>query len=208
MMRKKTIVMIIIFLLCFAYGCADNTETTVKSTVPSPHPEPPQSLSFRSIEEYQCFFLSVDFSDDDFQEYIEERGFDMNGIRSKDDVNKLKQKLASVPFPSVPNADLTAMEILPEYDQLYLRYELNGDDVCTFTVDYTNMTQINQITEAEQNIQLWNDASYDYSYDAEQKLHKFFENNNGCTVLCRYYGEKESALEVIDQTTVYSTAVQ
>jgi len=222
-MKKKRVLIVTIFsALCFLCGCVIWHTAEKNSTAPAqslshieeknstaPVQSPPHCLDFRSIEEYQAFFLAEELSDAAFQEYIEDRDFNMNGIQNKEDLAEIKSKLESVPFPVVEGAHLTYVDILPEYDQLYVCYELNGDDACTFLFDYTDLIQAKKTVEAEQNIQRWNEASFDdLWYDNSKDVYELLENSSGCTMRFRYYGSEIDACATIEKNTVFISSVQ
>lgn len=203
------------YVLAYAGGspwicriCGDSNDPLQTSTE-IPESEPYNQLVFQNVEEYHRFFQAVDLSDSEFLEFIRKENYNMNGIRSKEDLIALKQKLMPVPFPYIANAIITDISILPEYDQVSVLYLINGKDRCAFTIDFTDMEQTSRTDEVEQNMHLWNETAFDdCSYDMTRKAYQFLEANNGCSVLFSYFGSKKDARSIIEKNTVFVSAVQ
>ena len=160
MKRVFTVIVILVLGLGMLLICTTREQTKVQKLIldntstADPESEPDNQLVFRNIEEYHRFFREVDLSDSEFQEFIRKENYDMNGIRSKEDLIALKQKLMPVPFPYIANAIITDISILPEYDQLLVRYLINRKDSCAFTIDFTELAQTSRTDEVEQNMHI------------------------------------------------------
>jgi len=168
---------------------------------------PPHCLSFDDIKAYQDFFFAAELDDDDFLKYIRKNNFEMNGIRSKEDLTDLTEKLYPVPFPVVTGAQLTHVEILPEHDQLFLRYTYI-QDVCTFQIDYTELLRNETAPTAAENLPLWNELVLDDLSVQRENEYRFVETIHGCTVRCDYYGSEANARGMIEKATTFVSAVK
>ena len=162
--------------------------------------EPPCSLHFYGEEEVECFFLSSTWPDEEFQDYIEEKNLIINGIRDKNDVVALKEKLMGVPFPDITNGTMTTLIIYPEEDRLIVRYETSGDERCSFRIDYSTLTETKTIAEAEQEVQHKNGSSFVKQWHDEENVEHVYKGTiDGCSIVYRYFGSEKNAEQTIEK---------
>ena len=110
---KQKIWLISLLLCLLLVGCGKEEEIQAQAS-PS---GPPRCLSFAGAEELEAFFSSAELLEEEFQTFISEMNYDMNGIHDKEDLANLKERLTTAPFPVVSGGTLSHVDIRPDLDQ-------------------------------------------------------------------------------------------
>ncbi|MBQ7313122.1 MAG: hypothetical protein IJW81_06020, partial [Clostridia bacterium] len=112
--------------------------------------EPPLMLRFREISEYTDFVNSPELPDEEFDRYVRENNYYINGIFTKEDAAALLEKLDSMTVPVIEQAEVVNITIAMETgfctivqqtpaDEIYfVRIPLNEPPV---SVDPVNKTR-------------------------------------------------------------------
>ena len=186
-----------VLLLLFS-GCAAAEEPSETPTppvysaetilsIPAPLPEteipeisdeisedPPPTLYFREIAEYTDFVNSPELPDEEFDRYVRENNYHMNGIRTKEDAAALLEKLDSMTVPVIEQAEVVNITIAMETgfctivqqtpaDEIYfVRIPLNEPPV---SVDPVNKTRLP--TDASDEIYRFTDSAHPNHYQYE-----------------------------------------
>ena len=190
---KMKFLMFFLLLCLLLGGCGKDEEIQVQT---SPLSEPPCCLAFEGAEELEVFFLSAELPEEEFQTYLAEMNYDMNGIHDKDDLAALKERLAAVPFPEVSGGTLTGVDIRPDLDQelVFIEYRMENGDSARFRFCYSKQNQSGG----------WSDFAYT-DYDVDHGSHWFAGEVNGYDITYWYFGAEEDALKTIEEQTAFNT---
>ena len=142
-------------LLISFYGCSGNGDTegsmindTAKGDDLS-SVEPPCILTFRSLNDYKTFADSQELSDEEFNAFIAENSYNMNGISTKDDVVVFCDILNNIPFPESDELTFSAMQFYHERNECDLFYKYDDNVNCVFTVYLDTLNDTESVIEAE-----------------------------------------------------------
>lgn len=136
--------------------------------------EPPLMLRFREISEYTDFVNSTGLPDEEFDRYVRENNYHMNGIRTKEDAAALLEKLDSMTVPVIEQAEAVNITVAMETgfctivqqtpaDEIYfVRIPLNEPPV---SVDPVNKTRLP--TDASDEIYCFTDSAHPNHYQYE-----------------------------------------
>lgn len=114
--------------------------------------EPPLTIYFREISEYIAFSNSPELPDEEFDRYIRENHYHMNGIRTKEDAGALLEKLNSMTVPVIGQAKAvnitvavetgycTVVQQTPADEIYFVRIPLNEKPVSVDPVNKTRLT--------------------------------------------------------------------
>ena len=175
-MKSTSLLLLLTVLLCLLGGCSSAekpAETFVPPvlsaetllSIPNTPPEtevpelsdeisedPPPTLYFREIAEYTAFADSPGLPDEEFDRYVRENNYHMNGIRTKEDAAALLAKLDSMTVPVIEQAEAvnitvametgycTVVQQTPADEIYFVRIPLNGTPVSVDTVNKTRLT--------------------------------------------------------------------
>lgn len=162
-----------------------------------PDIEPPNTLIFDSIDEYDSFVASIELTDEDFESFISNNGYSMNGISSKNDVIQVSNQINSILWPVSDTFDLSQMIFYPDREEYFILFSNEDAQSCSFLyyLDASKTADNNPLTSGEANYLLpvemdadekIADIFYFESEDSEQ--HSFYARIGGNTALIRIYG--------------------
>ena len=105
----------------------------------STHVDPPQIISFQSLESYLDFVSASELSDEEFEKFLDdaetkrtdpETGetirqvfYRMNGVQSKEDAVRISEEIGSIPFPKSENFKVTYMDYYVEAGSLWILFK-------------------------------------------------------------------------------------
>ena len=190
----KKIKSLIVLLLCLLLaGCGKEGEVPAQASPPS---EPPRCLSFAGAEDLEAFFSSAELPEEAFQTYVGEMNYDMNGIRDKEDLAALKERLAPAPFPVVSGGTLAHVDIRPDLDQemIWIEYRMENGDSARFRFCYS----------AQKQDRAWSDFAHT-SDDVDHGSHWFAGAVDGYDITYWYFGAEEDAFCIIGEQTTFGT---
>lgn len=84
--------------------------------------EPALQLIFNSASEYVELIAAADLPDNELGEYLTNNSFDMNGIKTRSDIQALEATVSALPIPAVDELQITNIVIYPEWNQMYIRF--------------------------------------------------------------------------------------
>lgn len=121
----------------------DLTENHSSSNITPNRPEPPEndSISFYCVEELEIFLSSPNWCDEDFYDYLEQREIDIPAIQTKQDVTNLKRKLTNVEIPTVSDAELFFIQIMPDRDRIFLMFSHSSGKTLKFDISYGDYSE-------------------------------------------------------------------
>ncbi len=90
---------------------------------------PPQTLYFREISEYTAFANSPELPDEEFDRYVRENNYHMNGIRTKEDVASLLTKLDSMTVPVIEHAEAVSITVAVETGYCTIQQKNDTDEI-------------------------------------------------------------------------------
>ena len=136
--------------------------------------DPPPTLYFRELAEYTAFADSTGLPDEEFDRYVRENNYHMNGIRTKEDAAALLEKLDSMTVPVIEQAEAVNITVAMETgfctivqqtpaDEIYfVRIPLNEPPV---SVDPVNKTRLP--TDASDEIYCFTNPTHPTHYQYE-----------------------------------------
>lgn len=155
-MKKLTVLLIMLLILTSFAGCAlanqasasdsstaqDSTQLSAQSNIEQEesddssgeHVEPPQQLHFDGLEGVEELKDVLSLDDKSIEEYLEKKNFDMNGLRNRQDIETLLEKLGNTCFPTTEYNEPTYITVQPESDQFVVLYELADGERISFRV--------------------------------------------------------------------------
>ena len=178
-------------LLCLLLGGCGKMELPIEtsSVEPMPAEPPPYMLLFRSMEELDTFFAATEMPDASFADYVDRNGYDMNGIRSKENLLALMEQLAEVPFPEISGGVLSTVSIEPERGWLDVLYGLENEDSVSFELKFTERHEDQTQADFEPAFQ-------------KSTSHWFKGMVDGYTISCGYFGSEDAALEAMEEREI------
>lgn len=91
--------------------------------------EPPLMLRFREISEYTAFVNLPEMPDEEFERYIRENNYHMNGIRTKEDAAALLEKLNSMTVPVIEQAEAVNITVAMETGYCTVVQQTPADEI-------------------------------------------------------------------------------
>lgn len=139
----KRISILVILLLVFISGCSSgaNTGDVPADISPSANVslddaktqfDVPRILSFEAVQEYYELVAAAKLDKTQLQEFLNNKNYDMNGVRTKEDILQIESMVASVPFPVLEEAELTTFEINTDSNTMFVRYNLGSGEIVQF----------------------------------------------------------------------------
>lgn len=113
---------------------------------------PPLTIRFREISEYTAFVNSLELPEEEFDRYVRENNYHMNGIRTKEDASALFVKLDSMTVPVIEQAEAvnitvametgycTVVQQTPADEIYFVRIPLNEPPVSVDPINKTRLT--------------------------------------------------------------------
>ena len=167
--------------------------------------EPPPTLYFREIAEYTAFADSTGLPDEEFDRYVRENNYHMNGIRTKEDAAALLEKLESMTVPVISQAETvnitvametgfcTVVQQTPADEIYFVRIPLNEIPVSVDTVNKTRLP-----TDASDEIYRFTDSAHPNHYQYEGFL-------SGSYIFIETINEDKSAADKAAATLTFTT---
>ncbi len=141
-MKRFVLIGMAIMLLVFVYSCrmhsgsmVDSTDSPVNtSQVPLDtadpidssiqwNDDPPQKIIFCGLEAYHKFSESTELDESEFNEFIITNSYDMNGVETKQDVERVLEMIGSMPIPAIDGFVLEWLSVALDGDTVYFLYE-------------------------------------------------------------------------------------
>ncbi len=152
-MKSTILLYLLVVLLCLLGGCTSaekpaetfippvlSAETIM--SIPDVPPEAersepsdeisedvPQTLYFREISEYTAFVNSPELPDEEFDRYVRENNYHMNGIRTKEDAASLLAKLDSMTVPVIEHAEAVSITVAVETGYCTIQQKNDTDEI-------------------------------------------------------------------------------
>lgn len=157
--------------------------------------EPPLMLYFREISEYTAFVNSPELPEEEFDRYVRENNYHMNGVRTKEDAAELLGKMNSMTVPVISQAEAvnitvavetgycTVVQQTPADEIYFVRIPLNEIPV---SVDPGNRTRLT--TDAS-------DEIYHFTDPAHPNVHQYEGFLRGNYIFLRTNTENKSAAD-------------
>lgn len=176
-MKSTSLLLLLTVLLCLLGGCTSAkkpAEIFVSPTLPAetilsiPDAPPeterseisdeiseeplPLTIRFREISEYTAFVNSLELPEEEFDRYVRENNYHMNGIRTKEDAAALLAKLDSMTVPVIEQAEAvnitvametgycTVVQQTPADEIYFVRIPLNEPPVSVDPINKTRLT--------------------------------------------------------------------
>ncbi len=127
----------------------------------------PRSIIFRETSEYTAFVNSLELSDEEFDQFVRENNYNMNGIKTKEDAAELIEKMESMTVPAVENAEIVGITVAVETGYCTIRQKNDTDAVYHVRIDLN----------AEETISINTTNKVRINSDAANELY-YFENQN------------------------------
>lgn len=103
---------------------------THEAAVPTPVPmndfteghDVPEQIIFTGFDDYCEFASAIKLEDKEFQEFLENNGYDMNGVNNKEDAIRVLNTLESMPFPLIKGYSIYRVALRFDLDNYYVLY--------------------------------------------------------------------------------------
>ena len=175
--------------------------------------EPPRILTFRSMNDYKTFVDSPELSDEEFNAFISQNSYNMNGVSTKDDVIAFCNKLNSIPFPEAHELTFSAMQLYIESNHCDLFFKYSGNVNCVFEVYLDTSKGTESIINAGKIVGTIKPVTA--TSDEIQELYRFENTDedreayyaviNNYLVLFRTFGATSEQAQSIINTATYTT---
>lgn len=141
---KKISLALLALLLAFAFACSKPAQNPYdpempksgaeNTAAPNDSGEPPAMISFQSLQEYHDFGASVDLPDDEFSEFMHSHGFDMSGVDSKEDAERIISLLDNVALPDFSGYKYYMSSLRFDNNAFTIWYSRADEDICCMSV--------------------------------------------------------------------------
>lgn len=131
-MAKKLLRIISLILVTTIFvGCSTN-QVSVEPSESGSHVAPPKQIILFGMEDLTNFLDAVNLSDTELKFFLEENGYSINGVSSKDELESISELLNNGRFPFVKDAILTDITIFVDDGTVHVRYELPKGEAYSF----------------------------------------------------------------------------
>ncbi len=87
-----------------------------------PTEDVPEQIIFTGFDDYCEFASAIKLEDKEFQEFLENNGYDMNGVNNKEDAIRVLNTLDSMPFPLIKGYSIYRVALCFDLDNYYVLY--------------------------------------------------------------------------------------
>ena len=141
---KKISLTLLALLLAFAFACSKPAQNPYdpempksgaeNTAAPNDSGEPPAMISCQSLLEYPDFGASVVLPDDEFSEFMHSHGFDMSGVDSKEDAERIISLLDNVALPDFSGYKYYMSSLRFDNNAFTIWYSRADEDICCMSV--------------------------------------------------------------------------
>lgn len=178
----------------FNHSCGDDSE----------YADPPAMLIFNNLQEYHEFRKSVELNDGSFNAFIENKSYDMNGIRTKENVKLICETIEDVSFPNHSKLQFSQMIIYPERNTFEISFEDVNSAKYSFLVYLDSKDNMKQYTvnnkQSKESIAIKSDAiSEIYDVSDTNNIEAYYTVIGGYAVLFRAFNSTPAnALDILE----------
>ena len=95
-------------------------------------PGPPFQVYIKDVDELAEMRRMLEADDDVLQRYLWDSSLNMNGVTTRENLRSVLSFIDSLPFPSVRNELFPSIKYYPEYQGVYICYELDTGEIYSF----------------------------------------------------------------------------